>query len=224
MIENQSEKKIKILRTDNGTEYKSNEFHDYCREAGIKRKITTPYTPEQNGVAERKNRTIVEVVRTMLHDQGLLKFLWAGAANTDVEVEISHDFTFDDDMDLNKINNLPIPRKNKEDDTGKQGEKEDETMLDVDEPMDPIDPHPQDPSSSKRRPSWLRETLEDVERHIAPRGNFHESEKPNRYQGCLIVMSIIIQSEPSSFEEDVKQKVWKDSMNEEYKSIMKNDV
>lgn len=52
LIENQSEKKIKILRTNNGTEYESNEFQDYCRDAGIKRETTTPYTPEQNGVAE----------------------------------------------------------------------------------------------------------------------------------------------------------------------------
>jgi len=53
-------------------------------------------------------------------------------------------------------------------------------MLDVDKPMDPIDAPPHEPSS-KRRPSWLRETLEDVERHIAPRGTFRESKKPNRY-------------------------------------------
>ena len=75
------------MRTNNGTEYESNKFHDYCREAGIKREITTPYTPKQNGVAERKNRTIVETVRAMLHDQVLPKFLWAEAANTAVYVQ-----------------------------------------------------------------------------------------------------------------------------------------
>jgi len=87
MIENQSEKRIKILRTDNGTEYEANEFHDYCREAGIKRETTTPYTLEQNGVDERKNCTIVEAVHAMLHDQGLPKFLWVEAANTTVYVQ-----------------------------------------------------------------------------------------------------------------------------------------
>jgi len=68
LIENQSKKRIKILSTCNGTKYESNEFHDYCREAGIKRESTTTYTPEKNGVAERKNHTIVEVVCAMLHD------------------------------------------------------------------------------------------------------------------------------------------------------------
>ena len=87
MIENQTEKKIKTLRTDNGTEYESNEFHDFCKEVGIKRKTITPYTLEQNGVVERKNRTIVEAIRAKLHDQRLPKFLWADAASTVVYVQ-----------------------------------------------------------------------------------------------------------------------------------------
>ena len=80
-------KKIKILRTDNGTEYESNEFNDYCREASIKRETTTVYTPEQNDVAERKNKNILEASRAMLYDQGLLKFLWGEAANIVVYVQ-----------------------------------------------------------------------------------------------------------------------------------------
>ena len=63
--------------------------------------------------------------------------------------------------------------------------------------------------------------LKDAERHIAPRGTFRENKKPNMYQGYLIAMSTIIQNEPSSFEDVVKQQVWKDAMNEEYESIMK---
>ena len=82
LVENQTGKKIKTLRIDNGTEYESNEYNDYCREASIKREITTAYTPEQNGVAKRKNRSIIEATRAMLHDQGLPKFLWGEAANT----------------------------------------------------------------------------------------------------------------------------------------------
>lgn len=76
----------------------------------------------------------------------------------------------------------------------------------------------------KRRPSWLGDTLEDAERHIAPRGTFRESKKPNRYQGYLTTMSTIFQTEPCTFEEAVKHQVCKDAVNEEYESIMKNDV
>ena len=55
-------KKIKILRSDNG-EFTSNECNDYCKEAEIKRELTIPYNPQKNGVAERNNRSIMEVVK-----------------------------------------------------------------------------------------------------------------------------------------------------------------
>ena len=76
LIENLSKRKIKILRLDNGGEYTSKEFVNFCRDVGIKRELTTPYNPQQNSVAKRKNRTIMEVVKTMIHDQDLLMHLW----------------------------------------------------------------------------------------------------------------------------------------------------
>ena len=56
MVENQSDEKIKILRSDRGTEYNSNEFEKFCAIAGIEQQTTVRYTPQQNGVSERKNR------------------------------------------------------------------------------------------------------------------------------------------------------------------------
>jgi hypothetical protein len=64
LIKNLSERKIKILRLDNGGEYTSKEFVSFCRDVGIKRELTTPYNPQQNGVAERKNRTMLERSRS----------------------------------------------------------------------------------------------------------------------------------------------------------------
>eukprot|EP00253_Pinus_taeda_P001532 PITA_01532 len=61
--------------------------HADISEVGIKRETTTPYTPKENGLVERKNHTIMEAVRAMLHDQRLSKFLWAEAANTVVYVQ-----------------------------------------------------------------------------------------------------------------------------------------
>ena len=75
LVENLSEKKIKILRSDNGGEFTSNEFNDFCKEAGMKRELTNPYNPQQNGVAERKNRSIMEAVKAMIHDQDLPMYL-----------------------------------------------------------------------------------------------------------------------------------------------------
>ena len=71
LIENHTENKIKTFRSDNGIEFTSNEFKDLCKELRIKRELSTPYNPQQNGVTERKNRTIMEATREMLHDQDL---------------------------------------------------------------------------------------------------------------------------------------------------------
>jgi hypothetical protein len=72
-------RKIKVLRLDNGGEYTSKEFINFCIEAGIKRELTVSYNPQQNGVAERNNRTIIEVKKEMIHDQSLLMNLWVEA-------------------------------------------------------------------------------------------------------------------------------------------------
>ena len=63
LIENHLEKRIKTFRTDNGGEYTSKYFESFCKDAGVKRELTTPYNPQQNGVPERKNRTIMEAVK-----------------------------------------------------------------------------------------------------------------------------------------------------------------
>jgi transposase InsO family protein len=65
LVENQTEKQIKVLRTDTGGELCENEFEELCKKCGIERKNTTPYTPQQNGVAERMNMTLMEKTRSM---------------------------------------------------------------------------------------------------------------------------------------------------------------
>ena len=55
LVENLSEKKIKIFRSDNGGEFIGGEFKSFCKEVGNKRELSTPYNPQQNGVVERKN-------------------------------------------------------------------------------------------------------------------------------------------------------------------------
>ncbi|CAL5340443.1 unnamed protein product [Camellia sinensis] len=83
-VEKQSGFCIKVLRTDRGGEFLSKDFDLFCEENGIQRELTTPYTPEQNGVAERKNRTVVEMARSMLQAKGLSNGFWAEAVATSV--------------------------------------------------------------------------------------------------------------------------------------------
>ncbi len=78
--------KLKTLRTDNGGEYLSNDFRSYLQEHGIQHQLTIAYTPQQNGVAERMNRTLVDCVRSLLHTAQLEKKFWAEALSTVVYV------------------------------------------------------------------------------------------------------------------------------------------
>ncbi|GKD03463.1 putative ribonuclease H-like domain-containing protein, partial [Tanacetum coccineum] len=81
-IENLVDKKVKIIRSDNGTEFKNHVMDEFCREKGIKREYSVARTPQQNGVAERKNRTLIEAARTMLADSKLPITFWAEAVST----------------------------------------------------------------------------------------------------------------------------------------------
>ena len=81
-MENQTGLRVKAVRTDNGSEYLNAVLGDFYKEKGIKHERTVPYTPQQNGKAERLNRTLMEKVRAMLADSGLPKALWAEAIVT----------------------------------------------------------------------------------------------------------------------------------------------
>ena len=70
---------MKVLRSDKGGEYNSNEFNKFCEDVGLDRQLTVGYTPQQNGVAERKNRTIEEMAKSMLHEKGLPRSFWGEA-------------------------------------------------------------------------------------------------------------------------------------------------
>ncbi|XP_016690648.1 uncharacterized protein [Gossypium hirsutum] len=83
-VENGSGCMIQILRSDNGKEYTSETFNRFCEEAGIEHQLTAPYTPQQNGVSERRNRLIMEMTRCMLHEKNLPKGFWGEVANTAV--------------------------------------------------------------------------------------------------------------------------------------------
>jgi hypothetical protein len=77
-------KQVKRFRTDGGGEYTSKKFAEYLKSEGILQEMTTPYTPQSNGVVERANRTIMELVRCMLDDAGLSKKYWAFAVSVAV--------------------------------------------------------------------------------------------------------------------------------------------
>ncbi|UYV65858.1 hypothetical protein LAZ67_3005722 [Cordylochernes scorpioides] len=81
-VENYHSRKIKVLRSDNGTEYVNGEFNKFLNESGIKRQFTVPRTPQQNGTAEGMNQTLLNTARCILLESGIPKSFWADAVNT----------------------------------------------------------------------------------------------------------------------------------------------
>ncbi|GJY82035.1 ribonuclease H-like domain-containing protein [Tanacetum coccineum] len=80
--ENLIDQRVKVIRCDNGTEFKNKEMNQFCKRKGIKREFSVAITPQQNGVAKRKNRTLIEATRTMLADSKLPTTFWAEEVNT----------------------------------------------------------------------------------------------------------------------------------------------
>ena len=73
LVEKQKCCGIKIIRSDRGGEYTSREFEEYCKNEDIHKQLTAGYTPQQNGVFERRNRTNVEMARPMMNEKGMPK-------------------------------------------------------------------------------------------------------------------------------------------------------
>jgi cell pole-organizing protein PopZ len=87
LVELQSGYKLKKLRSDRGGEYTSNEFQEFCVKQGMERQLTIAYSPQQNGVAERRNRTICEMARSMLIEKEMPVRFWAEAVSTAVYLQ-----------------------------------------------------------------------------------------------------------------------------------------
>ena len=81
-VENEKAHKINKIRSDHGGEFENDRFTSFCMEKGYKHEFSTPRTPQQNGVVERKNRVLQEAARSMLNEYSLHSFLWAEAINT----------------------------------------------------------------------------------------------------------------------------------------------
>jgi transposase InsO family protein len=80
--QNEFELKVKKIRSDNGSEFKNLQVKEFLEEEGIKHEFSAPYTPQQNGVVERKNRTLIDMTRTMLGEFKTPERFWPEAVNT----------------------------------------------------------------------------------------------------------------------------------------------
>jgi hypothetical protein len=148
------------------------------------------------------------------------------------QIEVSRDVTFHEESTFKKSRELQLESEavhstspsseNEESDDQREEPHEgpsDEPLEHVEELERSLEEPP-----AKRKPGWLKETVQAAERIAAPKGTFRESKRPHRFGGYVALMSSISDVEPSSFEEADKLQVWKDAMLEEYRSILKNNV
>ena len=92
MVENESRRKLKMVRSNRGGEFTSGEYNSYYKSHEIKRQKPTPHTPKENTVAECKMHIIIEMARSMIKVKDLLKGFWAEACNTAVYI-LNHRYT-----------------------------------------------------------------------------------------------------------------------------------
>jgi transposase InsO family protein len=86
LAESDQEVKLRAFRIDRGGEFNSFEFTTFCEEAGIRRNTTAPYSPQQNGVVERRNQTVVEMAHSLMKSMGVSATFWAEAIGTAVHI------------------------------------------------------------------------------------------------------------------------------------------
>ena len=80
-MQKEKDAEISKVRSDHGKEFENLEFKYFCEDYGITHQFSAPRTPQQNGVVERKNKTLIEMARSMLCENGLPKYFWAEAVN-----------------------------------------------------------------------------------------------------------------------------------------------
>jgi transposase InsO family protein len=81
-IHNECEITIKRVKSDNGSEFKNIKIDELCDDFGIRRQFSAKYTPQSNDLVERKNRTLIDMARSMLSEYNVSQFFWAEAINT----------------------------------------------------------------------------------------------------------------------------------------------
>ncbi|KAH9735189.1 hypothetical protein KPL71_017659 [Citrus sinensis] len=215
LVEREADSQIKILRTDRGGEFNSQEFGSFCENHGIRRQLTAAYTPQQNGVCERKNRTILNMVRSLLQMSGLSKSFWPEAVVWSVYIlnrsptiavqnitpeeawsgckpAVDHfrpSTVSAPDLPQNRVSAETPPATNE-----------------LDEQVEATDSRSQ---HDRRRPAWMSD---------------YEVTGFNTLENPLIHFTLFSECDPTTFKEAVKEQKWLKAMDEEIASIEKNNT
>lgn len=149
------------------------------------------------------------------------------------QIEVCRDVTFHEKAALRKSKDLQLetevepasPLTETSDSESHREDNHDDPMDHITplEPVENLERSLEDPPR-KRNPAWFKITMQNAEKVTAPKGTFRGSKRPHRYTGYVAFISKIVDSKPTTFEEANKLQVWKEAMQEEYNSIIKNNV
>ncbi|MCZ2221993.1 hypothetical protein NUW87_11590, partial [Corynebacterium pilbarense] len=138
----------------------------------------------------------------------------------------SRDVTFHEETAFRRARDLVCDTEEQEapthDSPSPDEQREEASEIEADPSRDSIE-FPMELPPVKRKQAWCREILREAERHSAPKGTFRERKKPDKYSSLIAHLNTVIDSKPSTFVDASKHQVWKDAMNEEYDSILKNE-
>ncbi|GJX67573.1 retrovirus-related pol polyprotein from transposon TNT 1-94 [Tanacetum coccineum] len=243
MVEKEKGLKIKSMRSDRGGEFLSKEFNKFCEDNGIRRFLTAPYSPQQNGVVERKNRTILNMVRSMLKSKKMPKEFWAEAVDCAVYLlnrcpsksldnktpqeawnglkpTVSHLRVFGSIAYVH----VPSQKRSKLDDRSEKHVIEENERYDF-LPMIDEDERGESGEEVQQPESPTPTPTQDL-----PLSSSEGEPKTKSLQELYEVtdeiplLCLYVDCEPLVFKEAMKNKKWRQAMEEEIKSIEKNDT
>nr|XP_028952455.1 uncharacterized protein LOC114822291 [Malus domestica] len=207
-VELQSEYKLKKLRSDRGGEYTSMEFNRFVEDVGLERQLTTPYTPQQNGVAERKNRTIVEMAKCLMLEKKVPLEFWAEAVNTSVDVVFDEEACWDWNAQKESSVSIQFTELSEEEQRHEENVCDDDTHCEISE----------EHVVSSSGPEICDQRGVTDSQHVdhTPLKYRSVAEIYEKCNLCII--------EPECFEEAVKDESWQKAMEDEISMIEKNNT
>eukprot|EP00253_Pinus_taeda_P025917 PITA_25917 len=220
LAENESNRKIKCLRSDQGEEFTSDEFFDFCEQHGIKRQFSTARTPQKNGVVERMNRTVQQMARAMLDESGTPATFWGEATFAAITILIQANVRVNNTQTPHELciqNAKRIKTKDYEEDedylpTSNHTNSEEETN---EAPEKEIMVEEKTPSTYVQKHHLEAKILEQKEVGVRTRRTITEA------SSYLALLSSI---EPQNLNETCKDECWVKAMNEELEQIEKNNT
>eukprot|EP00253_Pinus_taeda_P021328 PITA_21328 len=188
----------------------------FCKSHGIVQQYTVPHTPQQNGVAERKNRTLVECERSMLQGKGLSNSFLAEAINTVVYLKnrsptrhvVFHEEVQEGKDDVGDDWHIPLLLDESSEDEREQEQKEEQK-----------EKHEEGDNAS---PVIVEEKKFEVS--PLPRRSGRKTQKPLKLRDYDLMSNVLNTVEPTSYKEASQFKEWRAAMNEEMESIIRNDT